>query len=527
MSVPTAYIRQPLEYQFPMWMSQARFKLAHHGRRWGKDGVALPSALTGHGGPDPWEHPKWKGVGHGFSVAWIVRDFPQASGLWVEQIIPRFASLRPTVSTNKNEMTVTLPNGGRLFICSVENIESTRGLGASMAGVVINEAAHLDLEHVWGRVIRPILVDNRGWGILASTPNAGSYFNALCERTEAGDPDLVAEGWASFGGDARENPTISPEEFKLWVNSTYIEGSREEQEEAYGKLVAGGSRLAFPMFYLPVHAPKSMEEWMPPPHWHTFMGVDWATTGQAAAYLMSHNGRNQVACLREFVWTGKDGYEAGYDLAEAVLGTPLTRWPDTCWVDDAMGAQTGIGGTTILAEFQRGIDDCLKQTNTPALPCLPAPKGPGSRKRRYDALRHLLSWEEQPREPGAPRTVKRGPRLKINPKYCPILCRTLPKLKTLSKKKGEHTWTEDCVDPDQPNDDFYDALTYGLIAAFPPTEQPQESIPVDTHPGFLRSGKRRSRDRSPEVVLQEEMADMEHALRQSGYESNGYGRIAR
>lgn len=444
---------------------------------------------------------------------WLVRDYTQSKGVWIEQILPRVKHLRPTVTTNENDLTVTLPNRGRLFLCSEQNVESIRGLGSTIAGGIINEAAHFqDLEYAWKRVVRPILVDLKGWCAFLSTTNRGSFFNDLCQRTERGDAEMLAEGWASFGGDARENSEIDPQEFAQWVASTYLPGSIEEDEEVYGKLLPGGNVQAFPMWVPAVHASPALDAWVPPSHWRITGGMDWGIASEAVVHLLAFGERQQVFVFREWVWTDKDAKEAGQDLADALLAEPLPSWPENIWVDSAMHERTGVGGTTILGEFQAGLDDVLGHT-AQRLVAIPAPKGPGSRAQRYNMLRKLLAWE--------PKLGSLEPRvwplLRLAPGKCPYLARTIPKLKLKAHAgKDGDLYPEDFVDPDQPHDHPYDSVTYALLSSLPKAQPLVRVVPQDTHPGLLPSGRRRSRVRTPEVEEEEAREEAVFAAQQSG-----------
>src|SRR5690606_26961102 len=153
-------------------------------------------------------------------------------------------------------------------------------------------------EYAWKHVIRPTLMDNVGWAIIMSTPNAGldgnqaqrtpSYFNLLCLRIQEG---AAPPEWAYWHRTARDNPKILPSEFQALINE-YAEKGEEIalQEEVYALLLTTGAGLAFPEWNPAVHVAR----YDPPPgagYW--VGGLDWgcATWGQCVMVWMSEGRR--------------------------------------------------------------------------------------------------------------------------------------------------------------------------------------------------------------------------------------------
>jgi hypothetical protein len=159
-----------------------RFKVVRAGRRFGKSRLSLRAAVCGHG-----PNMKYRGLMSGMDVAWIAPDYPQSLIIWNEEVRPRFSG-RPGISLNKAEHTVTTEwNNATLYVKSAEAIDGVRGIGANLAGVILEEAAHFDLEYAILGVIRPALMDNKGWALYQSTTKGGSYFNQICEEILAGE----------------------------------------------------------------------------------------------------------------------------------------------------------------------------------------------------------------------------------------------------------------------------------------------------------------------------------------------------
>jgi hypothetical protein len=243
------HIPAPLDHQWPIVESAARFKVVRAGRRGGKTVLAEGCAIVGHGPEDAERAPLFRGIVHDLDVVWVARDYTQAGIMWHEFIRPRFKGV-PGVRVNEAERTVTILGAGTLFVISAENIASARGMGKRLAGMIVEEAAWLDLQSALKDVILPALMDNEGWLLLISTTNAGqdgnqlkeapSYFNRICQDIRAGER---SDEWAEFHFTAEDNPKITARAFQSLV-AEYAAGSAQLEQEVYAKLIVGGVGLA-------------------------------------------------------------------------------------------------------------------------------------------------------------------------------------------------------------------------------------------------------------------------------------------
>jgi hypothetical protein len=270
-------IPAPLEHQEPIVASPARFKTVRAGRRGGKTVVAEFCSVAGHGPTQPDGDPLHRGIAQDVDVVWVARDYTQAGIMWHEFVRPRFKG-KAGVKVNEADRTVSLDGGGTLFVVSAENIASVRGMGSRLGGVVVEEAAWLDLQTALRDVLMPALMDNEGWLLLISTTNAGpdgnpqketpSYFNRICEEIIAGER---SEDWAEFYFTAEDNPQISERAFRDLV-AEYAPGDPALEQEVYARLLTGGIGLALDQ----MSADKHLVQPFPiPSHWTHFGAFDW------------------------------------------------------------------------------------------------------------------------------------------------------------------------------------------------------------------------------------------------------------
>jgi hypothetical protein len=459
-----------LEHQAPIVAHPARFKVLRMGRRWGKDRLAFTAAWWGHG-----PNECWAGILDGWDVAWLAPDFKQGRGIWNEEIIPRFVNADvPGISVNQTDKNVVLESCGGLYFYTSENVHAIRGLGKRLKGVIINEAAWLDLHKAWFDVILPTLTDNHGWAIIMSTPNAGtdggldelenrrvpSYFNTLCEDIRAG---TKTDSWAEFSGTAAQNPEIGQEGFDGLV-AEYVPDSVTLNQEVYAKLLAPGAGLVFPEWNDDRHTLQTFEV---PKHWEYSAGFDWGYWDPSAFVLIATGEESQSVVTRELRWTQTDGYKMGKDIG--LLCAKLDRPVRLIAADSSIwGVPTtqGRGFPNMAEEIQGGINAGWTEGGAHgACPWMfSVPKGKDSRLMRVQLLHKYLKAPE-----GA------TPRIRFL-KSAVNCVTTIPKLPPDPK---------DMEDVDTAsNDHFYDALTYWMMSRPPLVDAPVVPKPRDKHPGL-------------------------------------------
>jgi len=489
----------PLPHQVEPIEHPARFKVWNWGRRAGKTRAAFYCAQLGHGPRDANGQPMWPGLAQGWDVVWLAPDFPQAALIWHEELAPRFQNL-PGFRLNANEHTLTWPNGATLWVRSMQNVRSIRGIGKRLKGVVIEEAAHLDLEYAWKHVIRPTLMDNVGWAIIMSTPNAGldgnqaqrtpSYFNLLCLRIQEG---AAPPEWAYWHRTARDNPKILPSEFQALINE-YAEKGEEIalQEEVYALLLTTGAGLAFPEWNAKVHVAR----YDPPPgagYW--VGGLDWgyATWGH---FVMVWIGDGRRLVRREWRFSEMPPRKVGRRIAQLIQEWGLP-WP--AYIAAGADIFARRGRRTVAELIERGLASVARGQH--AIPLVEVPTTESARAARKALLHEHLRYG--PLRPDGTCPDWLMPLLQIHPD-CTDLIRTIPRLPRDEKDSEKVRKAKAPTDvPDHP----YDALTHALYGEEIPEERPRRRpLSPDIHPGFTRTGKVRRLDaplQDDELVAQQ------------------------
>ncbi len=171
--------------------SEARFRVAACGRRWGKT-VAATAEMIRHAWQKPGSLSFW--------VAPVLRQSTIAFDL-VRRGMPRGA----VAEIHKVDRRVRLVNGSVIEFKSAEIPENLRGFGIDF--LVVDEAAFLAGE-LWEEVLRPALSDRQGKALFIGTPKGRNWFFHLFAR----GMDTRQANWESFTFPTGDNPYIRPEE---------------------------------------------------------------------------------------------------------------------------------------------------------------------------------------------------------------------------------------------------------------------------------------------------------------------------
>lgn len=187
---------RPHPAQKKMIDSPARFKVMRCGRRFGKTKLSvlmlLISAL------------KKKGL------YWYVSPtYTQSKNIAWTMILDM---ARPIIKKkNEQELSIVLVNGSQLFLKGVDNEDGLRGVG--LDGVICDEYDDWRAG-IFDTILKPALMDKRGWAWFLGTPKG---YSNLYEFTELAK---TTEGWEAFHFTSYDNPFIDHEEIEYTKRTT-------------------------------------------------------------------------------------------------------------------------------------------------------------------------------------------------------------------------------------------------------------------------------------------------------------------
>jgi hypothetical protein len=163
--------------------------------------------------------------------AYIAPFVRQAKAVAWDYLRAAVAPLRTAGATvHESELRVDYPGGGQVRLYGADNPDALRGI--YLDGVVLDEYADMD-PRVWSEIIRPALVDRRGWAVFIGTPKGRNGFFELWRRSQAEDD------WFSMMLKASDTGLIPASELALARRDLSEEQYAQEFECSFDAAVVG------------------------------------------------------------------------------------------------------------------------------------------------------------------------------------------------------------------------------------------------------------------------------------------------
>lgn len=236
-----------------------RFVVVRAGRRFGKSSLALNIVLR-EAVNTPGRY-------------WIIApEYTQAKSIYWRDLVTQFVPKALTVKRNDNELILeikTLHEGQTSIIEFKGSDREDKLRGAGLLGVVLDEYA-FQKEHVWNKIIGPMLVQTNGWALFITTPNGVSnHFKKFWDDAVAleaqGDPD-----WKTFHFTSYDNPMIPKENLDKERERLTPEFFEQEYMAEFAKFVG----LIYTGFDDKVHVyPFEVDE-----NWTFYRSIDFGAT---------------------------------------------------------------------------------------------------------------------------------------------------------------------------------------------------------------------------------------------------------
>lgn len=190
--VSTGYVPRPLQMQ--LHRMAERFKVVVCHRRFGKTHYAL-NEMIDRGFRNELLNPQY---------AYIAPTYGQAKRVaW--DLLKNYLKDIPGVIVNEADLRIDVPRPAtrdriRFLLLGAENPDSLRGI--YLDGVVLDEYAEQS-PVIWSQVVRPALMDRKGWAVFIGTPKGQNQFYDLLQFAQNGKPEANIPkdpewGWAVF-----------------------------------------------------------------------------------------------------------------------------------------------------------------------------------------------------------------------------------------------------------------------------------------------------------------------------------------
>jgi len=186
---------KPHLFQVDIIKALKRFNIFVCHRRFGKT-VLMVNLLT-----------KWavQNKRHNWRAAYIAPLYRQAEEIaW--DYLKFYSNVIPNVKYDKSRLRADLPNGSRIALLGADNPDSLRG--PYWDAVVFDEYAQIRPK-VFPEIIRPALVDRKGWALFIGTPMGHNHFYDLWQEA---NKEESKESWAALMYKASQTQILDPDE---------------------------------------------------------------------------------------------------------------------------------------------------------------------------------------------------------------------------------------------------------------------------------------------------------------------------
>lgn len=232
-----------------------RFKVLNWGRRTGKSTLAIHETLK-------------KAILHKGRYWIISPTYKQSKNIYWRSLINQIPN-QLVSKRNESEIFLELINGSFIELKGADQPDSLRGAG--IEGVVLDEYAFMK-PIVWEEIVRPMLLDSKGWAIFISTPNGFNHFYDLSEEAQAN------ERWSYYHATTYDNPYIEQAELDAEKEHTDVDTFAQEYLGEFKKVKG----LVYPSFSREIHVLSASDI---PTEGTRYFGIDFGYTNPTAALL--------------------------------------------------------------------------------------------------------------------------------------------------------------------------------------------------------------------------------------------------
>ena len=189
--------------------SEARFRVAVSGRRFGKTHIAIRELA--------------KAARHRNQICWYVApSYRIARQVVWDKLKNRLRDLNWVARVNESDLRIELVNGSIIALRGADNPDSLRGVGIDF--LCLDEVADID-EKAWSEVLRPTLADRQGRALFLGTPKGKT--NWLFDLYQRGQ-DTTEHQWESWQYTTVDGGVVPEEEIESAKRDL---GEREFRQE--------------------------------------------------------------------------------------------------------------------------------------------------------------------------------------------------------------------------------------------------------------------------------------------------------
>lgn len=240
-------------------MLNHRYVVVRAGRRFGKSALALNLVFR-----EALRNP---------GRYWIIApEYKQAKSIYWRDLVDEYIPEALILKKNDNELILEIRTlvEGQKSVIEFKGSDNENALrGAGLKGVVLDEYA-FQKEHIWDKVVSPMLVQTNGWALFITTPNGVSnhfkkfWDNALAAESEGSNL------WKTFHYTSYDNPLIKRENLDAERDRLTEEFFQQEYMADFAKFTG----LIYTGFDDKVH----VQEFEVDENWSFYRSIDFGAT---------------------------------------------------------------------------------------------------------------------------------------------------------------------------------------------------------------------------------------------------------
>ena len=311
--------------------SEARFRVAVTGRRFGKTHIAMRELARYASVPDQ-------------LVWYIAPSYRMAKNIVWDQIKQKLKDLRWVEATNEAELMLRLKNGSKIYLKGADAPDSLRGVGLNF--LIMDEFQDIDPK-TWTEVLRPTLSDKKGHALFTGTPRGvGSWSHEMYSM------GLATDDWEAFTYTTLDGGNVD----QLEIEQAMRDMDQRTFEQEYLATFTTYSGVVYYNF----SREESLLETRGMDTREIHVGIDFNVDPMSCAISVVED--NKIYFIDEICMRGSNTDEVCDELKRRYPNTRIIMYPDPA----GRQRKTSAGGRTDISILQNaGFGVQVRNAHTP------------------------------------------------------------------------------------------------------------------------------------------------------------------
>ena len=310
--------------------SDARFRVAVTGRRFGKTHIAMRELARFASQPD--------------KLVWYVApSYRMAKNIVWDQLKGKLKELRWVEATNEAELMLRLKSGSKIYLKGADAPDSLRGVGLDF--LVMDEFQDIEPK-TFTEVLRPTLSDKKGQALFLGTPRGvGSWSHEMYTMAKTTDD------WSSFTYTTLDGGNVSENEIE--------QAKRDMDQRTFEQEYLASFTTYSGVVYYNWDREKNIQPHKPLDLKEIYVGQDFNVGALASAISVIENGK--VYFIDEILMNGSNTEDVCDELKRRYPNSRITVFPDPA----GRQRRTSAGGKTDISILQNaGFNVQVRNSHT-------------------------------------------------------------------------------------------------------------------------------------------------------------------